>query len=109
MIFPDLQLISRVIHGALNGSSAVLTRYYPAGTLVEIPGPPVWKGYTFLYWEGSVYYPGDQLKVGEDHLLRAVWQKEVPVTGDSSRMILWILLSAVGLGGLLLLLRRRSR
>ncbi|MBQ6454655.1 MAG: InlB B-repeat-containing protein [Eggerthellaceae bacterium] len=44
-------------------------------------------GYTFLYWRGSEYQPGDTYTVTEDHTFTAEWEKNaekpaLPKTGD---------------------------
>jgi hypothetical protein len=44
------------------------------GDVIAIPPAPVRDGYTFLYWQGSVYYPGDAYTVTGDHTFTAVWQ-----------------------------------
>lgn len=44
------------------------------GSIIEIPAAPVRDGYTFDYWKGSKYYPGDKYKVEEDHTFTAQWK-----------------------------------
>lgn len=43
------------------------------GTELTIPEGPVKEGYTFLYWKGSKFYPGDSYKVTENHDFVAIW------------------------------------
>ena len=40
---------------------------------------PTKKGYIFLYWEGSIYYPGDTYKVKDHHKFTAKWIKTAEV------------------------------
>lgn len=46
-----------------------------AGDVITIAEAPTRKGYTFLYWEGSEYYPGDKYTVEGNHTFTAVWEK----------------------------------
>ncbi len=85
--------------GTLDGQTGIITKTYPKGTVITIPGPPVRKGYTFVCWQGSVYYPGNRYIVEEDHDFTAVWKKKVPVTGDRADPLLWLGLILTGLCG----------
>ncbi len=42
--------------------------------MIDIPETPVREGYTFKYWKGSEYYPGDRYMVEDDHTFTAVWE-----------------------------------
>ena len=87
--------------GTLDGQTGVIERMYAVGTVITVPGPPVREGYTFRYWQGSEYYPGDQYTVRENHTLTAVWEPKIPKTGDASRPAAWIILTGLGLACLL--------
>ena len=56
------------------------------GNTFTIPEAPKRDGYTFLYWEGSRYNPGEQyLVTALDHTFTAVWQKnEVKPTNNEN-------------------------
>ena len=85
--------------GTLNGDPGPITLVLEEGSVIVL-GKPVREGYTFKYWEGSVYYAGDEYEVTEDHGLEAVWEKiQVPNTGDSDRLILYLWLLAVSAAG----------
>ena len=45
--------------------------------VITVLDAPTREGYTFKYWEGSKYYPGDSYTVSENHTLKAVWAKEL--------------------------------
>ncbi len=81
--------------GTLNGDPGPVTMVLEEGSVIVLE-KPVKEGYTFKYWEGSVYYAGDEYEVTEDHELGAVWEKiRVPDTGDSDRIFLYVWLLAV--------------
>lgn len=48
---------------------------YEKGEKIKIAEAPVREGYTFQYWKGSEYKPGDTYTVTEDHTFTAVWKK----------------------------------
>lgn len=67
--------------GSYAGSKEDIVEEYKNGTEITIHDAPARPGYTFLYWEGSKYYPGDKFQVKENHTFKAQWQKKVsPVT-----------------------------
>ncbi|MCR4893228.1 MAG: InlB B-repeat-containing protein [Eubacteriales bacterium] len=81
--------------GTLNGDPGPVTMVLEEGSVIVLE-KPVKEGYTFKYWEGSVYYAGDEYEVSEDHELGAVWEKiRVLDTGDSDRIFLYVWLLAV--------------
>ena len=43
------------------------------GDVITIHEAPVREGYTFSYWKGSEYKPGDTYTVTGDHTFTAVW------------------------------------
>ena len=61
----------------------VKSYYYSEGTRIGIPQAPVRSGYTFLYWQGSTYYPGDSYLVLENHTFTAQWAKNASPDDDS--------------------------
>ncbi len=67
--------------GTLGGKTGSITIEANVGDEITIPDAPTRKGYTFKYWKGSNYAPGDRYKVEGDHSFTAVWEKEAPVTG----------------------------
>ena len=104
--------------GSYDRSTADIIEKYKGGTVISIHEKPVRDGYTFLYWKGSEYQPGDKYTVTEDHTFVAQWKKndsptdtpdkdnpptgDLPHTGDNSRMMFWLvlmILSAAGLFG----------
>ena len=95
--------------GTLNGINGKIYETHQKGEVITIPGPPTRKGYTFRYWQGSVYHPGDKYTVTGNHTLTAVWGKKIPDTGDSDNPALWIGLILLGLAGLICLPGLRQR
>ncbi|MBQ6636326.1 MAG: InlB B-repeat-containing protein, partial [Lachnospiraceae bacterium] len=111
--------------GTYEGSEADIVERYPAGTVISIHEAPEREGYTFDYWKGSAYQPGDQYTVTGDHVFTAQWKKveaedddddddgshkttkkhssgSSPRTGDDSNTALWLvilLLAAAGATG----------
>ena len=83
--------------GALDGKTGIIRKAFTVGTEIILPGPPVKKGYTFLYWQGSSYQPGDRYTVLDDHTFTAVWQKDLPVTGDQANLLLYAGMIAAGM------------
>ena len=70
--------------GEYNGSTENITEGYEAGTIIKIHAKPTRDGYTFLYWKGSEYQPGDEYTVTEDHVFTAQWEKTVTPSDDDS-------------------------
>ncbi|MDO4806001.1 MAG: Cna B-type domain-containing protein [Coriobacteriales bacterium] len=78
---PDPDPVTHVITYKLNGgtfqgSSNDIRETYPHGTVISIHAKPVRKGYTFTFWKGSSYQPGDSYTVVEDHTFVAQWKKD---------------------------------
>ena len=65
--------------GSYKGSTDNIVEKYPAGTGILIHEAPTREGYTFEYWKGSEYQPGDAYTVTEDHTFVAQWK---PNGGD---------------------------
>lgn len=84
------------------------------GQEITIPGPPKKDGYDFLYWKGSMYYPGDLYVVEGSHQFRAVWKEKADGvrTGDDGDRKGWTVLfclSALSLTALTAVKLRRIR
>ena len=61
--------------GTLNGSkNDVIIRCKNSET-ITIPQAPTRAGYTFDYWKGSHYEPGDKYKATGDHTFTAQWKR----------------------------------
>ena len=78
--------------GTINGSTASVEELHYYGDEITIIAAPVRKNYTFLYWKGSRYQPGDLYTVTEDHSFVAQWKwkdPNIPVTGDETNLPLW--------------------
>ena len=79
--------------GTYDGSTDDIVEEYPEGTVISIHEAPERDGYTFDYWKGSEYQPGDKYTVTEDHTLTAQWEKSgssAPDTSDTNNSGLWI-------------------
>ena len=69
--------------GSIDGKTS-LTIEADVGDVITIPKAPVRDGYTFKYWKGSEYHPGDKYTVEGDHTFTAVWEKNTDDDGGSS-------------------------
>ncbi len=61
--------------GSIDGDTGIVYEYYPEGVTIVMPEGPEREGYKFLYWEGSIYYPGQRYQVLENHKFTARWEK----------------------------------
>lgn len=61
--------------GNWNGDTKAKVMKIKKGDYITLPQAPSKKGYTFLYWKGSNYKPGDKYKVEKDHTFVAQWKK----------------------------------
>lgn len=61
--------------GNWNGDTKAKVMKIKKGDYITLPQAPSKKGYTFLYWKGSNYKPGDKYKVEKDHTFVAEWKK----------------------------------
>ncbi len=61
--------------GTYNGSPDDINEEHMLNEVITIHEAPVREGYTFLYWKGSEYQPGDQYTVVGDHTFVAQWEK----------------------------------
>ena len=122
--------------GSYKGSTKDIVEEHREGTEIDIHEAPERDGYTFLYWKGSEYRPGDKYTVNEDHVLTAQWEKKSAPqddpdedddpsdseesktadktkkvrTGDDNDLRLWLtlmLISASAITGLFVMRRRK--
>ena len=91
------------------------------GTEFRIIDAPKRDGYTFEYWEGSKYQPGQKYTVNGDHTFTAKWSKSDSAdpnnsgkgtgkgtkTGDSFALLPWLLLMLASGGTIAVLVLRR--
>ena len=95
--------------GTLDGVTGTYTMQAANGETITIPKAPTREGYTFDYWQGSTYHPGDAYTVEGEHAFTAVWkpnrEAEAPRTGTDSYQPLFLLLMVLSLGGVLMILR----
>ena len=61
--------------GTLNGKTGKIVIDVDMGETIDIFAAPEREGYTFEYWKGSEYYPGDKYTVEGDHTFTAMWKK----------------------------------
>ena len=61
--------------GTLDGKTGKFTIEANIGDVIAIPAAPSREGYTFKYWKGSEYYPGDKYTVEGDHTFTAEWEQ----------------------------------
>lgn len=99
--------------GTYKGSKKDITEIHEFGSEITIHKAPKREGYTFLYWKGSQYQPGDKYTVSEDHSFTAQWKKSDPQptpepdnpsgkttpanTGDNNSIALWLVLMITSL------------
>ncbi len=72
--------------GNWDGVTDIMEYTVEKGKFFTLPNAPKKEGYTFMYWQGSKYQPGDQYKVEGNHTFTAVWKKNEakPNTGDNA-------------------------
>lgn len=106
------------------GDTAKKTYEIANGGSFMLPEAPVKQGYTFLFWKGSAYRPGDHYLVKEDHTFTAEWKKneaqieskissmttegKAPKTGDSGMLSIYASAVLVAAGGMLILARKKK-
>lgn len=109
--------------GSYDGSTSDIVEKHNEGAVISIHAAPVREGYTFTYWKGSAYRPGDSYTVTEDHTFVAQWIKNTGPkdpdrhgtganTGDDMHLGFWIamlLMSLTALVSVAVLYRRRRR
>jgi hypothetical protein len=64
--------------GEYHSSKEDIIEEHWEGDVISIHEAPKRTGYTFRYWEGSHYQPGDLWTVSGDHTFTAVWKKNDP-------------------------------
>ena len=64
--------------GTLKGSTSPVTETHAYGSKITIADAPEREGYTFLYWQGSEYQPGDEYTVTGKHIFTAQWEENTP-------------------------------
>lgn len=96
--------------GNWNGNSAVAIYQVDKGKYFTLPIAPTKKGYTFQYWKGSKYQPGDKYLVEGDHTFIAVWKKNevTPNTGDNGMLYAYALGLLVATSSMLIINARRN-
>ena len=121
--------------GKLDGKTGKVTVEANVGEEITILDAPTRSGYTFVYWKGSKYQPGDSYTVKGDHTFTAVWKKvkpekqepakpgtkkpeprkvapakaALPATGDPSSITAAVAMAVAGAGLLIEGLRLRRR
>lgn len=70
--------------GNWNGDATDKTIKVKKGEFFTLPDAPTRNGYTFLYWKGSEYHPGDPYQVNENHTFTAEWKANTVTPGGSS-------------------------
>ena len=70
--------------GSWNGSTDPIVYNIEKGEYITLPDAPTKDGYTFKYWKGSKYMPGDKYKVEGEHKFTAVWEKKATSKTDDS-------------------------
>lgn len=83
---PDSYTITYKLNGGnYDGNTDDVLETHYAGEVITIRDKPTREGYTFLYWKGSEYYPGDSYTVVGDHTLVAQWEKDDNPTTPTTR------------------------
>lgn len=62
--------------GNWDGDAAIKTYKYKKNEIFRLNAAPEREGYTFLYWKGSEYQPGQEYTVTENHKFTAEWKKD---------------------------------
>ena len=104
-----------------DGSTENVIVHAKYNEVITIIDAPTREGYTFLYWKGSEYQPGDSYTVTGDHTFVAQWETEaqpepkpadvLPKTSDPTAYTAMAYAAATGLSAIAtgLRLRRRRR
>jgi len=130
---PEKHTITYKLNGGeYDGGTGDIKEEYDEGAKIKIHEAPVREGYTFLYWKGSEYQPGDEYTVTEDHTFTAQWKKNDPgrpddkddpaaddtekagkrkgaKTGDASDPMIWLMLLTGSAGAMIALAKKRTR
>ena len=121
--------------GTLDGKTGIVKIKVEKGSTITLPAPTR-DGYTFNYWEGSVFYAGDKFKADEDHNFTAQWtvadtddddsdeagddaesgegdgsgkSDGTAKTGDEEHLGIWLAAAVVSALGILVLRRKSER
>ena len=78
----NVTLTYKLNGGSYKGSSADIKISEKPGAKIKIHDAPKREGYTFQYWKGSKYNPGQEYQVSEDHTFTAVWKKDDSPSSD---------------------------
>ena len=79
------QITYKLNGGTYNGNPDDIVETHKVGDTIKVhAAPDARPGYTFAYWEGSRYNPGDDFVVKENHTFTAVWIKDTPKKDDNS-------------------------
>ena len=70
--------------GTLNGQDTERIIKADFDGYIIIPEGPAKKGYKFLYWKGSEYYPGQKYKIDGNHTFVAMYEKLDSSESDDS-------------------------
>ena len=62
--------------GRFADGKRIKTSKYPVDANIKIMEAPTRRGYTFQYWKGSKYQPGDPYTVKDNHTFVAQWEKD---------------------------------
>ena len=112
---PVVVTITYVLNGgSFGGSTDDIVERYARGTEIIIHDAPQRDGFVFLYWEGSVYHPGDSYTVTEDHVFTARWREKTappdePDTGYRSHTDMLLVLAMASAAAMVLTARKRKR
>ena len=71
--------------GTLDGQTGSITISANVGDVIEMPAAPTREGYTFKYWKGSQYNPGDKYTVDGDHAFTAGWEENSKGGGTDTK------------------------
>lgn len=62
--------------GRFADGKRIKTEEHSLGANIQIMEAPTRRGYTFQYWKGSKYQPGDPYTVKDNHTFVAQWEKD---------------------------------
>ena len=72
--------------GTYQGSAEDIVETHALGDTIKIhEAPDEREGYTFAYWKGSEYQPGDDYTIEGDHDFTAVWTKNKAAESDEEK------------------------
>lgn len=65
--------------GNWNGDTSIKSFVVKKGEYFTLPEAPIRDGYTFKYWQGSKFQPGDKYMVNGEHDFVAIWEKNTAI------------------------------